>query len=287
VKFACIRAFDGHLSVRARCEALDVTEQGYHAYIGRLGAHSKWQIADAELLPHVVAAHEVGRHTYGTPRLKVELEHQGFQVSRRRIARIRDAAALAVKNRRAFIKTTDSNHSQPIAPNLLQREFVAQAPDKIWVSDITYLWCETRWLYLCTIIDCFSGTIVGRKISAAIDATLVCDTLSMAIRNRKPAPGCLFHSDRGSQYASHEFRAALAHAGMIQSMSRKGNCWDNAVAESSFARLKLELGDTFESDYEARSAVYEYIDVFYNFTRIHSRHKMAPMKFEQQALFAA
>jgi putative transposase len=287
VKFKQIHASESPLSIRAHCEVLGVTEQGYHAYVCRLGKPTGRELADAELRPHVIAAHEVGRHTYGTPRLKVELENQGHQVSRRRIARIRDAAELEVKSKRVFVKTTDSNHDEPIAPNLLAREFVAAAPDTVWVSDITYLQSADHWLYLCTIIDCFSGAIVGRQLSRAIDARLVQDTLAMAVRNRKPEPGCLFHSDRGSQYASNDFRADLAAHGMTQSMSAKGDCWDNAVAESSFARLKIELGDSFENDYEARVAVYEYIDVFYNFTRIHSRHNMAPMKFEHQQVLAA
>lgn len=287
MKFARIHASESSLSIRGHCEALDVTEQGYHAYVRRLDRPTSRELADAELRPYVVAAHEVGRHAYGTPRLKVELENQGLQVSRRRIARIRDAAELEVKSKRAFVKTTDSNHDEPIAPNLLAREFVAAAPDTVWVSDITYLRSADHWLYLCTIIDCFSGAIVGRQLSSAIDARLVRDTLAMAVRNRQPAPGCLFHSDRGSQYASKDFRTELAAHEMIQSMSGKGDCWDNAVAESSFGRLKVELGDTFENDYEARFAVYEYIDVFYNFTRIHSRHKMSPMKFERTQLLAA
>jgi putative transposase len=180
------------------------------------------------------------------------------------------------------VHTTDSNHDQPIAPNLLNRAFVADAPNSVWVSDITYLTSADKFVYLCTIIDCFSGAVVARQMSAAIDTKLVVDCLAMAVRNRQPAPGCIFHSDRGSQYASYAFRQALAESGFVQSMSRKGNCWDNAVAESFFARIKLELGDRFENDYEAGIAVYEYIDVFYNFTRIHSRHNSAPMRFEQQ-----
>jgi putative transposase len=287
VKFKQIHVSESSISIRAHCEVLGVTEQGYHAYVRRMGTPTGRELADAELRQHVVAAHEVGRHTYGTPRLKVELANQGHKVSRRRIARIRDAAELKVKSKRAFVKTTDSNHDAPIAPNLLAREFVAAAPDTVWVSDITYLWSADHWLYLCTIIDCFSGAVVGRQLSPAIDARLVQDTLKMAVRNRQPARGCLFHSDRGSQYASNAFRADLAAHGMIQSMSAKGDCWDNAVAESSFARLKVELGDSFENDYEARIAVYEYIDVFYNLTRIHSRHNMAPMNFEHQQLLAA
>jgi putative transposase len=249
-----------------------------------LSAH---QLADIEIREAVVQAHALGRETYGTPRIKIELQSRGFGVSRRRIARLRDEAELYVKVPRSFVHTTDSNHHHPITPNLLNRKFVADSPNSIWVSDITYLTSGGKFVYLCTIIDCFSGAVVARQMSSSVDTKLVVDCFAMAIRNRQPAPGCIFHSDRGSQYASHAFREALAESGFIQSMSRKGNCWDNAVAESFFARIKLELGGNFENDYEAGVAVYEYIDVFYNFTRIHTRHACAPMRFELQQRLSA
>jgi putative transposase len=173
------------------------------------------------------------------------------------------------------------------SPNLLNRQFVATAPNTVWVSDITYLTAGSDWLYLCVIIDCFSGAVVGRQLSTTINATLVRDALSKAVRNRKPPPNCLFHSDRGSQYASDAFRADLAAHKFIQSMSRLGNCWDNAVAESSFGRLKNEIGDTFIDIHHASKVVYEYLDVFYNLIRIHSRHNMAPIAFERKHLIAA
>jgi putative transposase len=287
MKFAAIDPANSRLSIRAQCEALGVSEQGYHQYANQRDTLSTRQRSDEELLPHIIAAHETGRGNYGTPRLKVELATHDICISRRRIARLREIAGLAVRCRRRFVRTTDSRHNLRIAPNLLAREFVASEPNTVWVSDITYLWSEDHWLYLCTIIDCFSGAIVGRKLSRAIDAALVQDTFAMAVGARRPGRRCLFHSDRGSQYASDAFRKDLKTHRFIPSMSRRKNCWDNAVAESSFGRLKTELGDTFASDYEAMTAVYEYIDIFYNLIRIHSRHDMAPLKFEQQQLLAA
>lgn len=287
MKFAAISTGPQDMSVRQRCEALGVSEQGYYAYVDGTTTPAVRDVEDASLADAIARAHAVGRGTYGTPRLKTELAKHGACVSRRRIARIRDHLGLRVKCPRRFVHTTDSDHEFAIAPNLLERKFVASAPNTVWVSDITYLTSSDRWLYLCTIIDCYSGAIVGRQLSRAIDAKLVQDTLAMAIRNRKPAPGCMFHSDRGSQYASEDFRNDLSRHGFVQSMSRRANCWDNAVAESSFARLKSELGDTFTDDINASRQIYEYIDVFYNLTRIHSRHNMAPMTFETQSLKAA
>ena len=288
MKFAAIVADTTcTLSIRARCEALGVTEQGYFAHVGRDHWLSGWQRADDALLPHIIAAHEIGRGTYGTPRLKTALAKEGIHVSRGRIGRLRDMVGLAVRTVKPFVRTTDSNHGLGFSPNALNREFMTQAPNTVWVSDITYLWCVDHWLYLCLIVDCFSGAIVGRQLSATINAALVQDTLAMAVRTRQPAPGCIFHSDRGSQYASLDFRRDLKQHHFEQSMSRRANCWDNAVAESVFGRLKTELGDTFQTDHEARTSVYEYIDIFYNHIRIHTRHNMAPLKFERQELLAA
>jgi putative transposase len=239
---------------------------------------------DAVLCDAIAVAHEVGRQNYGTPRLKHELASKGFHTSRRRISRLRRSLSLHVRTRRTLVCTTNADPALAVSPNLLDRAFLATAPNTAWVSDITYLNSGDHWLYLCTIIDCCSGAIVGRQLSRAIDAQLVRDALAMAVRTRRPKTGCIFHSDQGSQYASATFRKDLLSHGFRQSMSRRANCWDNAVAESSFARLKTELGDTFQDDLEARLATYEYIDVFYNMIRIHSRHAMAPLHFELKNL---
>jgi transposase InsO family protein len=237
---------------------------------------------DAVLADAIVAANSVARGTYGTPRLRTALKHQGIRTSRRRIARIRRALGLQVRKRKRFINTTQSTHDSPIAENLLDRQFYPGAPNKVWVTDITYLRSANHWLYLCTIVDCFSGRVVGRQLSNAIDAQLVCDTLRMAVRNRRPATGCMVHSDRGSQYASNDFRALLSKHELTQSMSRRANCWDNAVAESAFGRLKSDIGEEFESDAHTVQTVYEYLDIFYNHTRIHTRFDQTPAEFEAQ-----
>jgi putative transposase len=268
------------MTVRARCEALGVTEQGYYAFCTRREAPAAHVERNVRLADAIAVAHAVGRESYGTPRLKTELARHGITASRRRIGRIRDSLGLSVRARRAFVCTTNADSALAASPNLLDRAFVATEINTVWVSDITFLTAGAHWLYLCTIIDCYSGAIVGRKLSRAIDAQLVRDTLAMAVRTRQPPLGCLFHSDRGSQYASAAFRADLAAGGLTQSMSRRANCWDNAVAESSFGRLKTELGDTFADELQAKNAVYDYIDVFYNMIRIHSRHNMAPLNFE-------
>jgi transposase InsO family protein len=230
----------------------------------------------------IVAAHRVARGTYGTPRLKTALAHQGIRTSRKRISRIRRALGLEVHRQQRYISTTQSKHDSPIAPNLLDRQFDPAAPNKVWVTDITYLRSADHWLYLCTVVDCFSGRVVGRQLSNAIDARLVCDALRMAVRTRRPEAGCLVHSHRGSQYASGDFRALLSQHHLTQSMSRRANCWDNAVAESFFGRLKWDIGEEFDSDAHAVRAVYDYLDVFYNHTRIHTRFDQTPAKFEAQ-----
>jgi len=209
------------------------------------------------------------------------LDLEGYRASRRRIARLRDAAGLRLRRIRKFVQTTDSNHDFAIAPNVLDRCFAVTAPDVAWVSDITYLWVFDHWLYLCTIIDLFSGKVVGRTLSDSLASTLVTDAIESAVKARRPKRGCIFHSDRGVQYASDAVRSLLTTLGFQQSMSRKANCWDNAVAESSFARLKEELGDTFDSDAQATRAIYEYLDVFYNNIRIHTRVKTTPAQFER------
>jgi putative transposase len=279
VNFELVRTLtDG--SVHERCAALGVSEQGYYAHCRKQQHHGVHALRDAELTCAIVAADKVARGTYGTPRLRTALAQDGIVTSRRRIGRLKSTLGLQVPCRRRFVCTTDSKHGKSISPNVLQRDFSATAPNTVWVSDITYLSSASHWLYLCTIVDCFSGAIVGRKLSRAIDAQLVRDTLAMAVRNRQPKPACIFHSDRGSQYASDDFRNDLKKHGFRQSMSRKGDCWDNAVAESSFSRLKAEVGDRFDSDAEAVSVVYEHIDVFHNHIRIHSRHNQSPAAFE-------
>jgi transposase InsO family protein len=193
---------------------------------------------------------------------------------------------IVAKEKRKFVATTDSKHNQPIAPNLLEREFQVQKANEGWVGDISYVWTKEGWLYLAVVLELYSRKVVGWAMKETMKTELVLDALAMATQNRKLEPGAIFHSDRGSQYASNEYRAELEQVGMRASMSRKGDCWDNAVAESFFGTLKNELVNhrVFESRAEAMSAIFEYIEVFYNRKRRHSTiGYLSPVEFERVA----
>jgi transposase InsO family protein len=212
------------------------------------------------------------RATYGTRRIKsLLLQNEGLIISRRRIGKIMKKLGLRVKGKKKFrINTTDSNHSLPIANNILNRDFYAGEANQKYVGDITYIPTNEGWLYLTTVIDLYSRKIVGWSMSDSMKTSLVNDALKMAIQQRRPQKGLLWHTDRGSQYASYEHRDLLQAHGIIQSMSRKGNCWDNVVAESFFHTLKTELihHQQFQTKAEANQAIFEYIEVFYNRQRI-------------------
>ena len=227
------------------------------------------------------------RGTYGTFRLKADLgEEDGLQVSRRRIARLMDSANLRVRCKRKFRTTTQSRHSSPVAENLLDRDFQACAPNQKWVTDITYLPCTDGWLYLATVMDLYSRKIVGWAMRERLETVLVTEALQMALQRRRPGPGLLHHSDRGSQYASAAYRHALHRLEAVQSMSRKGACWDNSVQESFFSTLKTELAlsRARRTRAQTRTEVFEWIEVFYNRQRRHSSlGYRSPVAFEEQA----
>ena len=228
---------------------------------------------------------EKGRGTYGTRRLKNKLTEQGIVVSRRRIGRLMRQAGLWCKTKKKFKATTDSKHNKSIAPNLLKRQFTVSEPDRYYVGDITYIYTQEGWLYLAVVIDLFSRKVVGWSMDNRMKAQLVNDALLMAIWKRKPIKGLIWHTDRGSQYASDSHRAILKEHHVIQSMSRKGNCWDNAVSESFFHTLKTELihHEQFKTRYDAKQVIFEYIEVFYNRERIHSANDyMSPVDYEIQ-----
>ena len=209
---------------------------------------------------------EKGRNTYGTRRLKKQLAEQDIIVSRRRIGRLMKQAGLVCKTKKKFKATTDSKHNQPVSPNLLKREFCVSQPDRYYVGDITYVWTLEGWLYLAVVIDLFSRKVVGWSMSHRMKAKLANDALLMAIWSRKPKKGLITHSDRGSQYASKSHREIIEEHHLVQSMSRKGDCWDNAVAESFFHSLKTELIHhcQFKTREEAKREIFEYFEVFYN-----------------------
>jgi len=224
------------------------------------------------------------RGTYGTRRMKRALAQQGLNLSRRRISRLMKQQQLACKTKRRFKVTTDSKHQLPIAPHVLERQFKVEQPNACYVGDITYIPTQEGWLYLATVIDLFSRQIVGWAMDAHMKASLVNQALRMAIWKRKPSRGLLWHTDRGSQYASDSHRLLLKEHGIVHSMSRKGNCWDNAVAESFFHTLKVELihQHTFKTRQEAKQAIFEYIEVFYNRIRLHSANDyLSPVDFEK------
>jgi transposase InsO family protein len=284
VKFACIAAEKATYPVRVLCRTLGVSRAGFYAWHTRPPA-ARTQ-ADQRLGVEIRAIHAESRQRYGSPRMHAELRHRGQHLGRKRVARLMRQHGLCGRRRRRFRVTTDSEHPWPVAPNVLARQFAVAAPDTAWVTDITYLWTREGWLYLAVILDLFSRAVVGWALSAQITTQhLTLQALTMALGRRRPPQGLLHHSDRGSQYASAAYQHALTAHGIIGSMSRRGNCWDNAVAESFFATVKVELAH--EADWatrgEARGDVFEYIEGFYNGQRRHSAlGYLSPLTFERQ-----
>jgi putative transposase len=267
--------------IKAMCRVLQVSRSGYYESLRRPpSCHSQ---DDDELRPKIKTAFEKGRKNYGTRRIQVELGKQETTASRRRIGRLMREEDLRVQTKRKFKVTTDSKHDKPIAPNLLEREFTVGIPDTVYVGDITYISTREGWLYLAVVIDLFSRAVVGWAMASRMTADLINNALLMAIWKRKPAKGLISHSDRGSQYASDSHRKILIDHDIRASMSKRGDCWDNAVAESFFHTLKTELiyHCDFETRAEARTSIFEYIEVFYNRQRLHSANGYeAPMVFE-------
>jgi transposase InsO family protein len=252
------------------CRALNVTKSGYLRWRHR--PRSDRELRDVELTRQIASIQAEHRQVYGSPRVHAVLRRDGESISRKRVARLMREAGLGAETPRVRVMTTDSDHESPIADNVLDRDFTASAPNQTWVTDITYIPTDEGWLYLSTIIDLFSRKAVGWAMGETLATSLVTTALDQALANRRPGSGLLHHSDRGSQYASGDYRARLTQAGITISMSRRGNCHDNACAESFWARLKVELvyRRHFATRAEARQAIFEYIEVFYNRTRIHS-----------------
>lgn len=267
--------------VSVMCDVLQVSRSGYYAWQGRPA--SAREIADGKLVVEIKAAHKAGRGNYGSPRVHRALRKNGRRVGRKRIARLMHREGIVAKRRKKFRVTTDSKHADPIAPNVLNREFDVALPNTAWVTDVTYVWTLQGWLYLAAILDLCSRRVVGWATSEHNDRELALNALERANVVRRPRPGLLHHSDRGSVYASGDYRHALTDLAMIPSMSRKGDCWDNAVAESFFATIKGEMLDheTFDTRAEATAAIADYIDAFYNVQRLHSSiGYVSPIEFE-------
>lgn len=265
------------------CECLDVHRSNYYHWLAteeprliRRGKHE-------DLSEKIKMIFVENKCRYGVRRIRNILITMGYTVSKKRIGYLMRSQGLYCKTRRKFKHTTDSNHMMPIAPHLLNRAFTVKQPDKVYVGDITYIATQEGWLYLAVVIDLFSRRVVGWAMSERINASLVNKALLMALWKRKPKRGLLWHSDRGSQYASKTHRAILKNHGIIQSMSRKGNCWDNAVSESFFHTLKVELihHEQFKTRGEAQAAIFEYIEIYYNKKRLHSANDYSsPADFE-------
>lgn len=264
------------------CAMLDVTRGGYYAWRGRPA--SVRERRRAELTDRIRAAHGHSRGTYGSPRITVELKESGVAVSENTVAKYMRQAGVAVKPRRRFVpRTTDSDHPHPIAPNRLGRDFTATAPDRKWAADLTYVPTDQGWLYVSVVIDLFSRKVVGWSMSDDLKAHGVAEALAMAVRRRRPQEGLVHHSDRGVQYACELYRSTLEEHGIAASMSRAGNCYDNAAVESFFGTLKGELVDRehYRTREEARASVFEWIECWYNRRRRHSSlGYLSPEAFE-------
>jgi putative transposase len=281
VKFVFIAAEKAFYTIAILCDVLGVSRSGYYAWSRRPApARAK---SDAQLKAQIVAAHKQSRSTYGSPRVHAELRGKGVRVGRKRVERLMREEGIRARQKRRYRRTTDSNHTHPIAPNVLDREFTAKAQNKAWVTDVTYIATDEGWLYLAAILDLFSRRVVGWATSATNDTTLALDALDRALRARRPTPGLVHHSDRGSPYASEDYRRALRRRGIVASMSRTGDCWDNAVAESFFATLKGELVDheRYPTRAAAHDSIGDYLERFYNPVRRHSYlGYVSPMEFE-------
>lgn len=280
MKFAFI-AQEVAFPVETMCRVLGVARSGFYAWKKRpKPARAK---SDAQLAAKVAAAHQRSRRTYGSPRVHRELRAQGVRVGKKRIERIMRENGIQGRAKRRFKRTTDSKHGGPIAPNILARQFIVAEPNRVWVTDVTAIATGEGWLYFAPVLDLFSRRVVGWASSENNDTALALDALGKALRARRPRPGLLHHSDRGSPYASEDYRAALRAHHVCPSMSRKGDCWDNAVAESFFASLRAELVDheRFTTRRAAISAIADYINNFYNAERRHSHlGYLSPIEFE-------
>lgn len=262
---------------------MQVSVSGYRDWQHRLPSHRATQ--EQELLASIRQEYHASKGRYGSPRLYQELCEKGIRIGRHRLVRIMRKYQITARPLRRFVVTTDSDHDLPVADNRLNRQFTAEAPNTKWTADITYVWSREGWLYLAVVLDLFSRRVVGWAMAGHLERSLVVDALEMARRSRQPASGFLCHSDRGSQYASRDYQDALKQAGAVCSMSRRGNCYDNAPTESFFASLKRELvhGASFTTREEARTALFEWIAVWYNRKRRHSAlGYVSPEAFEQQ-----
>ena len=267
--------------VTTLCRVLQVSRSAYYGAVDR--PPPRRQTSDVGLSARIRAIHRASRRAYGSPRIHAQLRHEDVRVGRKRVARLMALEGLRGRRPRRWCRTTDSTHAHPVAPNVLERRFRAAGPNRVWATDITYIWTSEGWLYLAVVLDLFARRVVGWAMADHLRTELPLAALTMALGRRRPPTALLHHSDQGVQYASDAYQQVLQSHGIVCSMSRRGNCWDNAVVESFFATLKTELtDDRWPTRRAARDAISEYIEVFYNAQRLHSSlGYRAPNDFEK------
>ena len=287
MRYTFIEEYRVEFAVVTMCRVLMVSKAGYYAW--RTRPQSARAVENEQLVLAIRVVHAESDRTYGSPRMQHELAAQGHACSENRVARLMRADGLRVKSKRKFRVTTQSGHQAPVAPNTLDRQFAVEQVggiDHVWVSDITYLWTREGWLYLAIVLDLGSRRVVGWAMRHTLERQLALDALTMALTHRQPGVGLLHHSDRGMQYAHEDYQTLLKGHAITGSMSRKGDCWDNAVAESFFATLKTERADgaDWHTREQARAAIFRYIEMWYNPRRRHSSlGYLSPMEFERKA----
>ncbi len=286
MKFRFIAENAQEYPVKRLCQVLGLKESSYYKW--RKRQPSKRSLEDQHLAEQIQGVYEDNHQVYGSPRIHAELQAQGIRCGCKRIARLMRERGLCAKVKRRRVVTTDSQHNDPVAPNLLKQEFHASEPDTKWLTDITAVWTAEGWLYLAAVLDVYSRRVVGWSMGQHRDEALVCHAFEMAVACRGPKAGLLHHSDRGSQYTSAGYQALLKQYGIRVSMSRKGNCYDNAMMESFFGTVKEECVErqTYLTRQEARQALFSYIETFYNRKRRHSAlGYVSPMAYEELKLW--
>jgi len=286
VKYSFITQHKNTYPISLQCQVLGVSRNGYYHYQASR-ANRPDDPGRQEMLEWVQDIAESSGYSYDSRRMKKALNALGFPASRNKARKLMREAGVQARQRKKYKVTTNSNHKQPVSDNLLARQFDVAQPDQVYAADVTYIWTQEGWLYLAVVMDLCSRKVVGWSMGSRMKAQLVCDALTMAIWQRRPEAGLIHHSDRGTQYASKAFRRLLKAHGFLSSMSRKGDCWDNAVVESFFGSLKQERVQwrNYQTRYEAQQDILDYISMFYNSWRLHSYlGYVSPNDFEQQLL---
>jgi putative transposase len=275
---------ENEFRIATMCRLLTVSRSAYYQWRSLQSSFSERQQKNADLLENIRTIHAQSKHTYGSPRVTAQLRREGTQVNEKCVAKLMQDNAIRAKTKKRFKVTTNSTKTKNAAPNLVQQDFRAERPNQLWTSDMTYIWTREGWLYLAIILDVFARRIVGYAMSNRIGATLVTTALQHALTHRQPPADVILHSDRGSQYASDEVRTMITAHRLVQSMSGKGICYDNAITETFFHTLKTEMiyWERFDTRDEARRKIFDYIEVWYNRQRLHSSLGYAtPVEFEQ------